>query len=267
MEDCGATADDLLALGNMATELQTLPGAVRMEAGGEPFAFELCDESWDDARGRVELLTHRCYYTGDDCDRHPVVGWQPALGGGATAAEGGAAVSAETEGAMSIFGWMDANDDDIPDNMLYYDLCTGGKAAKAAAARKKNAVASPADGASGSTGAGTGGRLNEGDHPTVHSDRGGYYRCRGWIGICDENGLARSMPGKGCSLDSARRGGSFGRLKTEFIHGCGWAGAALEEFMDMLDACLRWYRDVRIKGDLDYRSPMQYRRDLGLLAA
>lgn len=34
-----------------------------------------------------------------------------------------------------------------------------------------------------------------------------------------------------------------------------------------------WYKDylehgdVRIKGDLDYRSPMQYRKDLGLLAA
>ena len=38
-------------------------------------------------------------------------------------------------------------------------------------------------------------------------------------------------------------------------------------FLGMLDAYLRWYRDVRIKGDLDYRSPMQYRRDLGLLAA
>jgi hypothetical protein len=53
----------------------------------------------------------------------------------------------------------------------------------------------------------------------------------------------------------------------EFFHGCDWAGAALEEFMDMLDACPRWYRDVRTKGDLDYGSPMQYRRDLGLLAA
>ena len=45
-----------------------------------------------------------------------------------------------------------------------------------------------------------------------------------------------------------------------------WTGVTLEEFMDMLDAYLRWYRDVRIKGDLDYRSPMQYRRDLGLAA-
>ena len=109
--------------------------------------------------------------------------------------------------------------------------------------------------------------LGEGDHPKIHSDRGCHCRCQGCIGICDENGLARSMPGKGCSPGSARCEGFFGRLKTELFHGCGWTGIALEEFMDMLDAYLRWYRDVRIKGDLDYRSPMQYRRDLGLLAA
>ena len=34
----------------------------------------------------------------------------------------------------------------------------------------------------------------------------------------------------------------------------------------MLDAYLRWHGDVRIRSDLDYRSPMQYRRDLGLAA-
>lgn len=28
----------------------------------------------------------------------------------------------------------------------------------------------------------------------------------------------------------------------------------------------RWYRDVRLKSDLGYKSPMQYRRDLGLIA-
>jgi len=33
----------------------------------------------------------------------------------------------------------------------------------------------------------------------------------------------------------------------------------------MLDAYLRWYRDVRLKSDLGYKSPMQYRRDLGLI--
>ena len=51
-----------------------------------------------------------------------------------------------------------------------------------------------------------------------------------------------------------------------FFYGCDWAGITIGEFMDMLDTCLRWHRDVRVKGDLDYRSPMQYRRDLGLAA-
>lgn len=100
---------------------------------------------------------------------------------------------------------------------------------------------------------------------------GGTYGCRyrqqGWIRICRENGLVRSMPRKGCSHDNARCEGFFGRLKIEFFHGRDWSGVTTEEFMGMLDACLRWYRDVRIKSDLDYRSPIQYRRDLGLLAA
>lgn len=109
--------------------------------------------------------------------------------------------------------------------------------------------------------------LGEGDRPKIHSDRGRHCRWPGWIGICDEDGLARSMSRKGCSPDDARCEGFFGRLKIEFFHGCDWAGVTLGEFMGMLDAYLRWYRDVRIKGDLDYRSPMQYRRDLGLLAA
>lgn len=65
---------------------------------------------------------------------------------------------------MSIFGWMDANDDGIPDNMLYYDLCTGGKATK-------DAAASSAGGAPGRAGAGTGGRLNLGK---VHKIQSGH---------------------------------------------------------------------------------------------
>lgn len=75
------------------------------------------------------------------------------------------------------------------------------------------------------------------------------------------------MSRKGCSPDNARGEGLFGRLKIEFFRGRDWSEVTIEEFMGMLDAYLRWYRDVRIKSDLDYRSPMQYRRDLGLLAA
>ena len=60
--------------------------------------------------------------------------------------------------------------------------------------------------------------------------------------------------------------GYFGRLKVEFFHGCDWSGVTIEQFMDMLDAYLRWYRDVRIKSDLGYKSPMAYRMELGLVA-
>ena len=46
--------------------------------------------------------------------------------------------------------------------------------------------------------------LREGDHPKVHSDRGGHYRWPGWISICEKYGLVRSMSRKGCSPDNAR---------------------------------------------------------------
>ena len=108
--------------------------------------------------------------------------------------------------------------------------------------------------------------LGEGDHPKIHSDRGCHYRWPGWIGICEDNGLVRSMSRKGCSPDNARCEGFFGRLKVEFFHGCDWRGVTVDEFTGMLDAYLRWYRDVRIKSDLGYKSPMAYRMQLGLAA-
>lgn len=108
--------------------------------------------------------------------------------------------------------------------------------------------------------------LDKKDHPTIHSDRGCHYRWPGWIKICEENGLIRSMSRKGCSPDNARCEGFFGRLKIEFFYGRNWKDISIEEFMGMLDGYLRWYKDARIKSDLDYKSPVQYRRELGLAA-
>ncbi len=53
----------------------------------------------------------------------------------------------------------------------------------------------------------------EGEHPTGHSDRGCHYRWPGWIGICDEHGIVRSMSRKGCSPDNARAEGFFEGLR------------------------------------------------------
>ena len=71
---------------------------------------------------------------------------------------------------------------------------------------------------------------------------------------------------KGSSPDNARAEGLFGRLKVEFFYGCDWTGVTMERFIELLDEYLVWYRDEKIKSDLGYRSPMQYRKDLGLAA-
>lgn len=109
-------------------------------------------------------------------------------------------------------------------------------------------------------------RLDEGGHPEVRPGRGRHCRQPGWIRICDEEGLTRSMPWKGRSPDDAGCEGFVGRLKIESLYGRDRSGAGIEEFIGMPDAYLKRYGGIRIKSDLDYRSPMQYRRGLGLAA-
>lgn len=102
-----------------------------------------------------------------------------------------------------------------------------------------------------------------GARTTIHSDRGGHYRWPEWIGICEENGLVRSMSAKGCSPDNSACEGFFGRLKNEFFRYRDWEGVTAEEFMGRLEAYLVYYRDGRIKKSLEWLSPMEYRRKLG----
>ena len=110
------------------------------------------------------------------------------------------------------------------------------------------------------------GTLREGQRPVTHSDRGCHYRWPGWIAICDENHLVRSMSKKGCSPDNSAMEGFFGRLKNEFFHHRDWSGVTIPEFCRMLDAYLRYYNERRPKEKLGWMSPMQYRRSLGLAA-
>ena len=108
--------------------------------------------------------------------------------------------------------------------------------------------------------------LAEGEHPVEHSDRGGHYRWPGWISICEEFGLVRSMSKKGCSPDNSACEGLFGRLKNEFFYYRDWNGVTLDEFMAELDAYLRYYNEERTKESLGWLSPAQYRASLGLAA-
>lgn len=107
--------------------------------------------------------------------------------------------------------------------------------------------------------------LGPGERPVIHSDRGCHYRWDGWISICEENGLVRSMSAKGCSPDNAAAEGFFGRLKQEFFHKRSFAGVSLREFIRRLDEYMTWYRDERIKTEFG-TSIAARRRELGLMA-
>ena len=54
----------------------------------------------------------------------------------------------------------------------------------------------------------------EGARTVVHSDRGGHYRWPGWIAICGEHGLARSMSARGAAPTTRPARGSSGGSRT-----------------------------------------------------
>lgn len=108
--------------------------------------------------------------------------------------------------------------------------------------------------------------LGEGDAPVVHSDRGGHYHSGGWVRICEDMGLTRSMSRKGHSPDNARMEGFFGRLKMEFFDTRDWEGVGAGEFIASLDAWLRYYNEGRAREGLGWMSPVEYRASLGLAA-
>ncbi|KMK64481.1 IS3 family transposase [Puniceibacterium sp. IMCC21224] len=101
--------------------------------------------------------------------------------------------------------------------------------------------------------------------PVVHSDRGGHYRWPGWLERIDAAKLVRSMSRKASSQDNAACEGFFGRLKTEFFYPRDWRAFTAAQFIDEVDAYIRWYNETRIKMSLGGRSPIEYRKSLGLM--
>lgn len=75
------------------------------------------------------------------------------------------------------------------------------------------------------------------------------------------------MSEEGCSPDNAACEGFFARLKTELIYRRNWQDVTLEDFMERIDAYIRWYNERRIKVSLGGRSPIEYRHALGLMSA
>lgn len=104
--------------------------------------------------------------------------------------------------------------------------------------------------------------LGPGEVSISHTDRGTHYRWPGWLERIEAAGLTRSMSLKGCSPENAACEGFFGILKNELFYGRSWHGVSIEEFINILDRCLHWYNECRIKMSLGARSPMEYRQSL-----
>lgn len=108
--------------------------------------------------------------------------------------------------------------------------------------------------------------LGEEDRPILHSDCGCHYRWPGWISICAENGIVRSMSKKACSPDNAACEAFFGRLKNEFFYYRDWKDVSFEGFSKMLAEYIDYYNRSRKKKSLIWMSPISYRLMLGYAA-
>ena len=104
------------------------------------------------------------------------------------------------------------------------------------------------------------------NRPVVHSDRGGHYRWPGWLSRIAEAKLIRSMSRKACSPDNAACEGFFGRLKNELFYSRDWLNTTIDDFVSTVDSYIHWYNEARIKISLGSRSPMEYRRTMGIAA-
>jgi len=69
---------------------------------------------------------------------------------------------------------------------------------------------------------------------------------------------------KACSPDNAACEGFFGRLKNELFYSRRWLTTTMHEFVSALDTYMRWHNEARIKISLGSRSPIEYRRTLGI---
>jgi len=63
--------------------------------------------------------------------------------------------------------------------------------------------------------------------------------------------------------DKAACEGFFGRLKTELLYPRQWADTTIEQFIQIVDSCIRWYNEKRSKISLGSLSPIEYRVSLG----
>lgn len=57
-----------------------------------------------------------------------------------------------------------------------------------------------------------------------------------------------------------------GALKTKLFYPHDWRAATVDQFIEVVDAYIRWYNAKRIKVSLGSLNPIEYRESLGITA-
>ena len=74
------------------------------------------------------------------------------------------------------------------------------------------------------------------------------------------------MSKKACTPDNAACEDFFGRLKNEMFYNRTWNDISMQEFIELADEYIRWYKKKRIKMSLGAMSPAEYRTSLRFAA-
>lgn len=97
----------------------------------------------------------------------------------------------------------------------------------------------------------------------VHTDRGSQYVSGEYRRLLAQAGLRQSMSGRGNCYDNAQAESFFARFKTELVEG-GVFETAAEARSESFSYIEGYYNRIRLHSGLDYKSPMEYERELKL---
>jgi transposase InsO family protein len=97
----------------------------------------------------------------------------------------------------------------------------------------------------------------------VHTDRGSQYVSGEYRRLLAQAGLRQSMSGRGNCYDNAQAESFFSRFKTELVEG-GVFETAAEARSETFSYIESYYNRIRRHSGLDYKSPMEYGRELKL---
>ncbi|OTO20160.1 transposase [Enterococcus sp. 3H8_DIV0648] len=92
---------------------------------------------------------------------------------------------------------------------------------------------------------------------TFHSDQGWPYQMNAYNHKLKEHKIFQSMSRKGTCLDNSIMENFFSLLKQEIYHGEEYHG--VDELKQAIEAYIYYYNHERIKGKLNWQSPVQFR--------